>query len=411
MAKVTRLPDEGEARASIEDPQVPISSAQIIDFLNLGGQSASGVSVTVDKALGIPAIGSAVNFLSGTIAGLPLNVYRKRGDSRQKLKTRLANLLHYNVNEEMSSFAWRKYMFERVFTQGRAYTLIVRGEREEFRYLWPLETSKTKVKISSTGAKTYEVSSGPMKGAYPARDVIDISWMMKENMVDHYSPILHNKDVIGLGIAATNYGSRLFQNGGVPPFIIVGNFQSVGALNRASEDLKAAVQRASGEGKPAIAVPSDHEIKNLGIDPEKFQLVETKRFLLEEYARIYSLPPTFLQDLTHGTYSNTEQQDLHFVKHTLKRWIEQFEQELNLKLFGWERHDRYVEFNVDGLLRGDFKTRMEGYAQGINNSVYTPAEVRERENLPNIDGSDQLLIQGATVPLGSQPTQGDSDET
>jgi HK97 family phage portal protein len=120
-----------------------------------------------------------------------------------------------------------------------------------------------------------------------------------------------------------------------------------------------------------------------------------------------------LQDLSHGTFSNTEQQDLHFVKHTIKRWVEQFEQELNLKLFGWNSHSRYVEFNLDGLLRGDFKTRMDGYAQGIQNALITPNEARRRENMPDQPNGDNLLIQGATVPLGSQqeteeaPNEGD----
>jgi len=110
-----------------------------------------------------------------------------------------------------------------------------------------------------------------------------------------------------------------------------------------------------------------------------------------------------LQDLSNGTYSNSEQQDLHFVKHTLKRWIEQIEQELNLKLFGRGNNSRFVEFNVDGLLRGDFKTRMEGYAIGIQNALLKPNEARRAENRPDDSEGDELLIQGATVPLGSQP--------
>jgi HK97 family phage portal protein len=131
--------------------------------------------------------------------------------------------------------------------------------------------------------------------------------------------------------------------------------------------------------------------------------------MIEQIARIYSIPPTFLQDLTHGTFSNTEQQDLHFTKHTIKRWIEQFEQEMNLKLFGRNSNSQFVEMNVDGLLRGDFKTRMDGYAQGIQNAILTPNEARRRENLPDDAGGDGLLVQGATVPLGQQPTGSGDD--
>jgi HK97 family phage portal protein len=114
----------------------------------------------------------------------------------------------------------------------------------------------------------------------------------------------------------------------------------------------------------------------------------------------------FLQDLTHGTFSNTEQQDLQFVKHTMKRWIEQVEQEMNLKFFP-RGSEFYVEFNVDGLLRGDFKTRMEAHATSIQNGIRTPNEVRTVENLPKRDEGGNLMIQSATVPMGTQTNGGD----
>jgi HK97 family phage portal protein len=227
--------------------------------------------------------------------------------------------------------------------------------------------------------------------------------MLRPDRIGHRSPLTTNRDVIGLAIAATQYGSKFFQGGGVPPFAVTGNFQSAGALSRAADDLAEAVRKAAKEKRQALTLPNGLEIKPIGADPEKSQLVELKRFIIEEVARIYSIPPTFLQDLTHGTFSNTEQQDLHFVKHTIKRWAEQFEQELNLKLFGRRSSTQYAELNMDGLLRGDFKTRMDGYAQGIQNGILTPNEARRQENRPSMNNGDVLLIQGATVPLGSQP--------
>lgn len=118
-------------------------------------------------------------------------------------------------------------------------------------------------------------------------------------------------------------------------------------------------------------------------------------------ARICSLPPVFPQDLSDGTYSNTEQQDLHFVKHTLRRWIEQSEQEMNLKLFGRDI-DFEVRFNVDSLLRGNLKTRMEADATAIQNGIKTPNEVREKEGMEPLPAGNDLMIQSATVPIESQ---------
>ncbi|WP_457579175.1 phage portal protein [Ensifer adhaerens] len=109
--------------------------------------------------------------------------------------------------------------------------------------------------------------------------------------------------------------------------------------------------------------------------------------------------------MTHGTFSNTEQQDLNLVKHLISQWVKAWEQELNLKLFSARNRTKFAEFNLDAIQRGDFKTRMEGYAKGIQNAIYTPDEVRVMENWPKHGGeAEKLHIQGATVPLGMQST-------
>ncbi|EHK56828.1 phage portal protein [Allomesorhizobium alhagi] len=402
-----------EQRASIEDPRVPISSPNIITFLGLDAISASGETVTIDSAMGVPAVWAAVNFMSGTLAGLPLHVYRRTDEGRERVKGGLATILHDAVNDETSSFEWRKHCFDQAFTGGRAYSFIERSAGRKVTNLWPLDPTKTVVKRES-GRKFYQYKDGSRTHRYDAAEIIDIPFMLKSDMLQHRSPILANKDIIGLAQAVTKYGAKFFQNGGVPPFVIEGPFQSPGAMTRAAEDLSAAVQKAAKDNRLALSLPAGHTLKQIGVDPEKSQLVELQRFIIEQIARIYSLPPTFLQDLTHGTFSNTEQQDLHFVKHTLKRWVEQFEQELNLKLFGRGNTRQYCEANVDGLLRGDFKTRMEGNARAIQTGQLTPNEARAMDNRKAMPNGDDLLIQGATVPLGTQPVMpvpaNDNDE-
>jgi HK97 family phage portal protein len=401
MAFWNRKKAGAEARASLENPAVPITSQSIIALLGAGGASAAGVTVTLDNALGVPAIWAAVNFISGTIAGLPLHVYRKTSAGREKVSGGLSSILHDAVNDECSSFEWRKYSFERVLTGGRSLTFIERNAAGRIINLWPVNPAEVTVQRKA-GRKVYVLQQSGKTTTYGAAEIIDIPFMLDADLLAAKSPILTNKDTIGLAIAATHYGSKFFTNGGVPPFVMTGNFQTGAGLKRASDDLQQAVQESAKEGRLALTLPAGHEIKSIGSDPERSQLVELKRFLIEEVARIYSLPPNFLQDLTHGTFSNTEQQDLHLVKHTIKRWVEQVEQELNLKLFGRTSNNQYVEFNLDGLQRGDFKTRMEGYATAIQNGVLKPNEARRQENRPDDPKGDVLLIQGATVPLGSQ---------
>ncbi len=392
-----------EKRASLEDPTVPISDRNILTLFGLGSMSATGEVVTVDNALGIPAVWAAVNFLSGTMAGLPLHVFERDGDARKRTAGTLETILNDAVNDGMSSFDWRKYSFDQVFTDGRAVSFIERNTARRVVNIWPLDPNGLTIKRVS-GRKVYVYKDGSRTVTYQADEVIDIPFMLKRDMLAHYSPIMSNKDAIGLAQAITKYGSKFFQNGGVPPFAIEGPFQSPGGAQRASDDLAESVKKAAKESRLGLAIPAGHKIHQIGVDAEKSQMVETQRFNVEQIARIYSLPPTFLQDLTHGTFSNTEQQDLHLTKHTIKRWVEQFEKELNLKLFGRHNTKQFVEMNLDGLLRGDFKTRMEGYANAIQNSLLKPNEARRHENYPDDPDGDNLMINSATVPISSLAT-------
>jgi HK97 family phage portal protein len=399
----------GQEARSFKDPTAKNSTKDFLSVMGWGDfAAAAGVTVNVDTAMGVPAIWAAVNFIGGTLAGLPLHVYRKTDAGRERVTEGFGATINTAVNDEMSSFEWRKYMFEQVLTGGRSITYIERDEGGNVRNLHPIDPNGVLVerKVTSQGfpAKTYRYNQRIFK----ARDIIDLTFMVKANQLDPRGPIATNKDAIGMAIAASQYGAKAFQSGGIPPAVLQGPFQSGAAASRASEDVAAATAKLAKEGRPIMALPLGHELKSVGFSPEQMQLIELQRFSIEQIARIYSLPPIFLQDLTRSTFTNSEQQDLHFVKHTLKRWIEQAEQEMNLKLFG-RGADQYVEFNVDGLLRGDFKTRMEAHATSIQNGIRTPNEVRDLENMSARDEGDDLMIQGATVPIKNQVI-GDQDE-
>lgn len=389
-----------EARATATSSMSAADFYAAIGMPFAGG--ASDVPVTIETALGVPAIFGAVNFIAGTLAGLPLHLYEKKRNSREKVTSSgLAKVLHDAPNDDQSSFEWRKHLFEQVLTGGRGLSFIERNPAGQVVNIWPLDPAKTTIKREA-GRKVYEYRPASQKLlTYSASEVIDIPFMLKADGLSSRSPIMTNRDVVALAIAVTQYGARFFNNGGVPPFAITGGFQSGRSMDRAGEDLQEAVRRAAKEQRQALVLPTGLEIKSIGADAEKSQLNETKQLMVQEIARIYALPPTFLQDLSNGTFSNTEQQDLHFVKHTLKRWVEAFEQELNLKLFGRQNKKFFVEMSMDGLLRGDFKGRMEGYATAIQNGILMPNEARQMENRPDDAAGDQLFMQGAMMPISS----------
>lgn len=405
--KVDRAKPEPRASVPQSASAAAFYEAMGITWLNQVGD----VPVTIETALGVPAIWAAVNFIAGTMAGIPCQVYCRKGEGRERVAdTLMAKILHDAPNDEQSSFEFRKWFFEQALTGGRGLAFIERNAAREVTNIWPLEPSKVTIRREN-GRKLYDYRAGQGRKTvtYEAPEVIDIPFMLKADGLGHRGPIMAMKGVVGLAIAVNEYAAKYFQNGGVPPFAVTGNFQSGRSMNTAGDDLEAAVRSAAKARRQALVLPSGLEIKSIGADAEKTQLVETKRFLIEEIARMYSLPPTFLQDLTKGTYSNTEQQDLHFVKHTLKRWVEAFEQELNLKLFGRQNKKFYVEMSMDGLLRGDFKTRMDGYSTAIQAGILKPNEARQMENRSDDPAGDVLLVQGAMVPIGQAGKPGPTD--
>jgi HK97 family phage portal protein len=396
-----RKEEKAEAR------NVPVSAPNFLELMGWTDlASSSGVTVTVDRALSVPSVWAAVNFLSGTMASLPIGVYTQdEKGQKSPANNSLNRILHDAPNDEQSSFEFRKGIFDAVFTGGRAFAYIERDRSGLVVNLWPFDPSTVRVRRVD-GRKVYTVNNRQ----YEASEIIDIPFMLKADMVSHRGPIAVGKDAIAMAVSATKYGAKVFQSGGLPPAVLSGPFASGAAARRASDDVAQATLALASEGKSILAVPAGHDIKALGFNAEQMQLLELQRFCVEQIARLYSLPPVFLQDLTHGTFSNTEQQDLHFVKHTLHRWVKQFEQELTLKLFG--RDPRFkVEMNLDGLLRGDIKTRMEAHAVAINNGIYSPAHAAYIEDQPVRPEADVIMVQGAMVPIGSAGNNGGSNGT
>lgn len=388
-----------EQRASPEDPRVPISAENFLQYF--GVETGNLASVTTDSALKVPAVVAAVTFLSRTMATLPLHAFRRKGDESERLNGKLETVIHENPNPGMDSFKFRQYLWQQVFTGGRGLAWIERSSPTQVEAIWPMNPTKTTVK--RVGMKLVYSYDGK---DYPAEDVIDLPFMLKADQTGHYGPINLASKAIQLALAMNDYASGFFAGGGVPPLALVGPMPAgAEAMKRAQGDIKRAIDGAKKNSEPVFPIPVGYELKPVGFDPAKGQMVDARRFQIEEIARGWQLPPVFLQDLSHGTFSNSEQQDLHLVKHLVAQWAEAFEGELNLKLFGRMNGNRYVEHSIDGLLRGDFKSRMEGYGVAIQNAIRTPDEVRRLENLPKKGGTaDELHIQGATVPLGTQKT-------
>lgn len=394
-----------EQRSSLENPRVPLSDAKAWAAVFGAMDAASGIDVTPDKALGVPAVWCAVNFIANTFAALPAPVFRKTETGREKdERNPVYILLHDWVNDDyLTSFAWRKQAMVDTLLTGRSYTFVEGKRSGRITNLWPLNPFNVTVERVN-GQRRYKYRNGEKQFVYGVDEIIDVPFMVGFDKLSSVNPTSVLRDTLGLCIALERYASRFFRNGGVPPLAMqMPSGASAGAARRGAANIEELIQSANDGSGLVLPMPEGHRLEAVGFEPAKGQLTEARLYQIREIARIYGLPPIFLQDLQFGTYSNTEQQDLMLVKHTLTQWLVCWEQELNAKLFG-PRSKNYIRFNQDGLLRGDYTTRMTGHAQAVQNGIKTPDECRELEDMAPKGGlADKLFIQGATVPLGMQP--------
>lgn len=393
MGIMERLGLRSEQR-SIENPAVPVSAESFLQYFGIA--STGLASVTTDSALTVPAVTAAVGFLSRTLAALPLHAFTNTRKGPVKAAGKLQIVIHENPNDRQDSFKFRQYFWQQVFTGGRglAYIERVGGVVEA---IYPVDP--TRVTIRNVGRDVVYKFGGT---DYAPDEIIDVPFMLRPNGLQHYGPIMLASKAIQLSIAMNDYASGFFAGGGVPPLVLVGPMPAnAEAMKRAMADVALSVSAAKNASTPIFPIPVGYELKPVGFDPAKGQMTEARTFQIQEIARAFQIPPVFLQDLTGATYSNVEQQDLHLVKHLIGQWAAALEGEMNLKLFGRMNGGKYVEHNLDGLLRGDFLTRMNGLARSVQAGILTPNEARALENRPqHLDPTaDQLFMQGATMPI------------
>ena len=216
-----------------------------------------------------------------------------------------------------------------------------------------------------------------------------------------YSPIAMAKNAIGMAIACEEYGAKFFANGAAPGGVL----EHPGTIKdpqRVRESWQSTFGGSGNANKIAV-LEEGMKYTPIGISPEQAQFLETRKFQINEIARIFRVPPHMVGDLEKSSFSNIEQQSLEFVKYTLDPWVIRWEQSIQRSLLSRDEKAVYfVKFNLEGLLRGDYQSRMNGYAIGRQNGWMSANDIRELENLDRIpaeDGGDLYLINGNMLPL------------
>ncbi|HPD88433.1 MAG TPA: phage portal protein [Oscillospiraceae bacterium] len=375
------------------------------------GSTSSGKPVNEHTAMQMTAVYSCVRILSETLAGLPLHVYRYNdsGGKEKYLKHPLYKLLHDEPNPEMTSFAFRETLMSHLLLWGNAYAQIIRNARGEVIALYPLMPNKMTVDRDSKGRLFYLYSrtsdDAPTLGddsqVYLApSEVLHIPGLGFDGLIG-YSPIAMAKNAVGLAIATEEYGAKFFANGAAPGGVL----EHPGTIKdpqKVKESWNAAYQGSQNAHRVAV-LEEGMKYQPIGISPEQAQFLETRKFQINEIARIFRVPPHMLADLEKSSFSNIEQQSLEFVKYTLDPWVVRWEQSMcRALLMESEKPIVFIKFNVDGLLRGDYVSRMSGYATARQNGWMSANDIRELENLDRIPaefGGDLYLINGAMTKL------------
>lgn len=376
----------------------------------LMGPTAAGNTVNERSA-----VYACVRILAEGIAGLPLHLYKcgKNGSREKAVEHPLYFLLHDEPNPEMTSLVFRETLMTHLLLYGNCYCQIIRDGRGQVTALYPLMPNQMSVDRDEKGQLYYTyLRSGDeadtmKKGIVYLlpEDVLHIPALGFDGLVG-YSPIAMAKNSIGMGLACEEYGAKFFANGAAPSGVLE-HPGTIKDITRLRESWNAIYGGSKNAGKVAILEEGMH-YSPISISPNEAQFLETRKFQVDEIARIFHVPPHMIGDLERSTFSNIEQQSLEFVKYTLNPWVCRWEQALTRSLLSpKEKREYSIKFNVDGLLRGDYQSRMNGYAVGRQNGWMSANDIRKLENLDRISaeqGGDLYLVNGNMIRMTDAAT-------
>ena len=374
------------------------------------GSSTSGKKVNVSTAMQISAVYACVRILSESVAQLPLNVFEETEIGKVKAKgLKLYKLLHDEPNPEMDAFTFIEMAMTHLCLWGNFYAQIIRNGKNEIIALYPLMANKMTVdRDTTTGELFYEYQhetneANTVKGStirFKKDEIFHIVGLGYDGLIG-YSPIAIAKNTIGMTIACEEYGSKFFNNGARPGGVL----EHPGIIknpDRVRENWQATYGGSGNAGKIAV-LEEGMKYTPISINPSEAQFLETRKFQLNEIARIYRIPPHLIGDLDKSSFSNIEQQSIEFVKYTLEPWLVRFEKAIFRQLLSDEEKEKYfIKFNIGGLLRGEYESRTKGYQSGIQNGWMSPNDVRELEDLdliPEEKGGNNYMVNGNMLLL------------
>jgi HK97 family phage portal protein len=366
-----------------------------------GPRTVAGVAITPDTAITISAVWACLRYLSQTVAVLPWHVMREIDNGAEIQRSNPVDWLIYKrPNPEWSSFQFRETLTHWALRYGNGYAEIERDQAGRPFNLWPVHPERVSVcRDTETGQLFYEVSNGSDgKVEIDAADMFHVrgfgEGVVGVNVIEYAAQSL------GWARAAQIFGAAFFGNGATPASVVLNkkplSSEGLKLQRKQFEELYKGPARA---GRTAF-LDNDADIKAIGMDIDKMQLVETHQHLVEEVCRWFGVPPHKIMHLLRATFSNIEHQAIEVVVDSISPWVKRFEDEADYKLFGQNRRGLYTKMSMNALLRGDMKSRMEFYKGMQFVGAYSPNRILqlEDENTLGPEG-DVHVMQQQMVPL------------
>lgn len=367
-----------------------------------GASTSSGVLISESTAMSITAVYAAVNLVAETIAMLPWNMYERTTAGKQiAINDPRHMLVSDQPNRWQNSFEFREMLVSQLMIRGRAPCEIITNARGDVTDLMPLEPGTFTPFFAPDHTIAFHVQNPDGSRRVLLHDeVVDLRGHPDpNNVLLTLSPIRANSETLGITKAAESYAGSFFGNGTV----VSGVLETDGALSdSAYARLQQWTQRHQGVARshnPAI-LEEGLKWRQTSVSAEDAQLIETRKYQVDDIARIYRIPLYKLGSMDRANFNNVEQQSIDFATDTIVPKIDKITRAVDRGIFSaGERRRYYTQIMIGKLLRGDSKTRSEFYKTRWQLGSMSPNEIRELEDENPIDGGDRYY-----VPVNYAPT-------
>lgn len=373
------------------------------DISNYANFTNSGLMINDETVFQVSAFWDCVKILSEDVATLPLVLYKRLEKGKTKAENHnLFKIINYKPNEEMLIINFLEMLMTNVLLWGNAYVQKIYNKKGEIIEIYPLYSRYMEIKRDKNNNLYFRYNEPGNEKDFDKEQIINITGLTMDGITG-LSILKYARESLGLTMATEKFGASFFGSGSKP-----GGVLELPENGRCKDKDQVRAEwnklyQGIGNANRIAILEGGMKYKPVGIPPEDAQFLQTRQFQIPEVCRWFRMPPHKIADLSNATFSNIEHQGIEYVSNTLRPWLVRFEKSFEAGLLNQKEIKKYfIQFSVDALLRGDFNTRMQGYATARQNGWINADEIREKEDMnpmPEGEGGEKYLVNGNMIPI------------